>query len=213
MWRIAPVNDSALETIRSLQAENSSLVASLAALHIRCEALEQQNACLLEQQSSSPQVVRSLCARVVELTQQLAAQDECTQRNISRFQRKLKEVVFMQQKSAKESEDLKERVRQLQGEMAALQDSDHANATELRRVKRDIAQIKEHLTCSVSYTIMEKPCILSTGQMYNRDSIIEWLWKSGSHRCPNTNGAVKWHDYQPATSPALNEVCAILARM
>ena len=104
-------------------------------------------------------------------------------------------------------------MRQLQGGIAAVQDANDGKATELCRLKRDVARIKEHLTCSISQEIMQRVCILSTGQAYNYDSIAKWLWRSGSNRCPNTGLNVQEHDYQPATSPALNEVCAIVAKM
>ncbi len=200
--RIAPYppptsNTADAITIAALRAENASLIASLAALHMRFDAL--QNA------ASPPQatvVVHSLCARIVELT----ASGEAMQRKAQRLQQKL-------EAASRCAEDLREQVRQLQGGIAEVQDANHSKAAELCRLKRDVAKIKEHLTCTISQDIMQRVCIFSTGQAYNRDSIAEWLWRSGSNRCPNTGRNVQWYDYQPATSPALDEVCAIVARM
>jgi chromosome segregation ATPase len=207
--RVAPAtaNETTTTTIAALRAENASLVMSLAALHVRFGALQRENERLLAAVSSPQEVVvHSLCARIVELT----ASEEAMQRKAQRLKHRLD---TLREKCAKEAEDLREQVRQLQGGIAAVQDANDGKATELCRLKRDVARIKEHLTCSISQEIMQRVCILSTGQAYNYDSITKWLWRSGSNRCPNTGLNVQEHDYQPATSPALNEVCAIVAKM
>ena len=207
--RVAPAtaNETTTTTIAALRAENASLIMSLAALHVRFGALQRENERLLAAVSSPQEVVvHSLCARIVELT----ASEEAMQRKAQRLKHRLD---TLREKCAKEAEDLREQVRQLQGGIAAVQDANDGKATELCRLKRDVARIKEHLTCSISQEIMQRVCILSTGQAYNYDSIAKWLWRSGSNRCPNTGLNVQEHDYQPATSPALNEVCAIVAKM
>jgi hypothetical protein len=199
--RVAPATanetTTTTTTIAALRAENASLVVSLAALHVRFGALQRENERLLAAVSSPQEkvVVHSLCARIVELT----ASEEAMQRKAQRLKHKL--------------DNLREQVCQLQGGITAVQEANDGKATELCRLKRDVARIKEHLTCSISQEIMQRVCILSTGQAYNRDSIAKWLWQSRSNRCPNTGLSVQEHDYQPATSPALNEVCAIVAKM
>ena len=215
-WRVAPTtttttttNETTTTTIAALRAENASLVVSLAALHVRFGALQRENERLLLLAAvSSPRemVVHSLCARIVELT----ASEKAMQRKAQRLKHRLD---TLREKCAREAEDLREQVRQLQGGITAVQEANDGKATELCRLKRDIAKIKENLTCSISQEIMQTVCILSTGQAYNRDSIAEWLWRNGINRCPNTGINVQEHDYQPATSLALNEVCAIVAKM
>ncbi len=211
MWRVAPLppavaSSESTTLIAALRAENASLVESLATLHVRFDALQRENRLLLEhagESSSSPRggVVLSLCERVAEMT----AHEERLRRKLRTLHRRLQEQ--------QQQHDLSEQVHQLRAGMEELQKANHSKATELCRIKRDIARIKEHLTCSITQDIMQTPCILSTGQMYNRSSIVDWLRRSDDHRCPNTNRGVQWFDHAPAICPALSEVCAIVARM
>lgn len=194
-------NDSLIASLAALRERNHSLIASLAALRMRFDALQKENA--------PTAVVRTLCTRVAEMT----ANEDAMQRNVQRLQQELEEAAALHKQCTREVENLREQVDQLQGGIAELQFANHTKAAELCRLKKNVARIKEHLTCSISQDVMQKVCVLSTGQAYNRDSIAEWLWRSRSHRCPNTGLDVQWHDYQPVIIPAFDEVCAIVAKM
>ena len=115
---------------------------------------------------------------------------------------------------------LQQRVEQMEGSIEALQEANRSKQMQLMQLKRDaqstearVNKLKECFTCSISHDLMQKPCLLSTGQLFNSDSIRRWLWCSGSEQCPNTRRRLEFHDQCPPVCTALNEVCAILAEM
>ena len=199
MWRVVPAPTQASE-LAALRAENASLVASLASLHMRYADLQAENAHLKERA-----VVRSLCSKVVDLTKII---DEMHSR-----ERKLMHRLEGVRAEDSEVPDLRERIFQLESGIEAVQEANHLKTLEINTLKKNVEKIKECFTCSISQDLMQEPRVLSTGHMYNQTHISEWLRRSASHKCPNTNGLVQWHDYPPVKCPALNEVAAILAQM
>jgi DNA repair exonuclease SbcCD ATPase subunit len=103
-------------------------------------------------------------------------------------------------------------LHQLGGKMESLQDANNLKAGQLQRLEGFAKEIKELLTCSITTEVMKEPCILSTGHMFERESISKWVRENGT--CPHTRNVIGFRDFNPyASIPALRNVCRIVAEM
>ena len=210
MWRVAP------DELAFLRAENVRLAAENLYLASRVGRLEDKVASRDEDLRFHSKWIEKL-RRLLE-------------KNTERYRTKIREL----QKGCAPSTPDTQRIEQLESGIVALQEANHFKEMQILRLRQEVGaakasvsvlrqeaeatsasvnRMKEHLTCSISQDLMQVPCLLSTGQLYNRDSVLEWLWRSRSNRCPNTQSQIRLHDNSPPVCIALNEVCAILARM
>jgi pyruvate/oxaloacetate carboxyltransferase len=125
------------------------------------------------------------------------------EKNTERYRKRLQEI--------RKSSDTQQRIEQLESGMVALQEANHLKEMQILKLRQEVNSMKEVFTCSISQELMRSPCVLSSGQLYNRDHIVQWLRRSD--QCPNTRVPVEFHDNFPPTCIALKEVCAILARI
>ncbi len=77
----------------------------------------------------------------------------------------------------------RQRIEQLENGIVALQEANHFKEMQILRLRQEVEAAKASV---ILQDLMRNPCLLSTGQLYNRDSVLEWLWRSRSNRCPNT---------------------------
>ena len=164
-----------------------------------------------------------LASQVVRLEDELTSRDEellfhsewieklrrLLEKNTVWYRKKLEEI----RKSSRTPppSDTQQRIEQLESGMVALQEANHLKEMQILKLRQEVNSLKEFFTCSISQDLMQSPCVLSSGQLYDRDHIVEWLRRSD--RCPNTKRPLDLHDISPPICFALEEVCAILARM
>ena len=183
MWRVAP------DELAYLRMENARLAAENLHLASRVDRLEDKVASRDEDLRFHSEWIDTL-RRLLE-------------KNTVRHRKKLKEI--------QKSSDTQQRIEQLESGMVALQEANHLKEMQILKLRQEVNSMKQFFTCSVSQDLMQSPCVLSSGQLYNSDHIVEWLRRSD--RCPNTKRPLDLHDISPPICIALEEVCAILARM
>jgi hypothetical protein len=187
MWRVAP------DELVYLRAENARLAAENLSLASRVDKLEDKVASRDEDLRFHSEWIETLWRLL--------------QKNTERYMKKLKKI----QKSSCAPSDTQQRIEQLESGMVALQEANHLKEMQILKLRQEVNSMKEVFTCSISQDLMRSPCVLSSGQLYNRDHIVQWLRRSD--RCPNTQRPLEFHDNFPPICIALEEVCAILARM
>ena len=183
MWRVAP------DELAYLRMENARLAAENLRLASRVDRLEDKVASRDEDLRFHSEWIDTL-RRLLE-------------KNTVRHRKKLKEI--------QKSSDTQQRIEQLESGMVALQEANHLKEMQILKLRQEVNSMKQFFTCSISQDLMQSPCVLSSGQLYNHDHIVEWLRRSD--RCPNTKRPLDLHDISPPICFALEEVCAILARM
>jgi hypothetical protein len=149
-----------------------------------------------------------LASRVEKLEDKVASRDEDLRFHsgwIDTLRR------LLEKNRIQKSSDTQQRIEQLESGMVALQEANHLKEMQILKLRQEVNSMKEVFTCSISQELMRSPCVLSSGQLYNRDHIVQWLRRSD--QCPNTRVPVEFHDNFPPTCIALKEVCAILARI
>jgi predicted RNase H-like nuclease (RuvC/YqgF family) len=152
-----------------------------------------------------------LASRVEKLEDKVASRDEDLRFHSGWIETLRRLLEKNTERHREKSSDTQQRIEQLESGMVALQEANHLKEMQILKLRQEVNSMKEVFTCSISQDLMRSPCVLSSGQLYNRDHIVQWLRRSD--QCPNTRVPVEFHDNFPPTCIALKEVCAILARI
>jgi hypothetical protein len=198
-----------------LQAHNQLLCDEIAALRARNEML-----------APNP-VVRSLCEKVVEMaleTKEYLRLSQVQEKKSKLLLRRVAKLRNCMRAFQVREEELNERIFQLEGGIATLQQANHLKTLELHRLKQCKNELREYFTCSISQDLMTQPYVLSTGQVYEHACIMPWLNQSSTcpntgmqlrawGTCPNTGIKLRAWDHVAPVSIVLRNVCAVIAQM